>query len=480
MSTNPHPWSAFELGMVTFQFETPFMVGASENDHLFDSVFVTDANGLPCIPGASLAGVLRHALAEGGDPQREQRCREVFGHQESGDGQASRVRVSFAHAHGQDDLPVAFRQTPREDPVLAFLAAGVGRDHVRIGMHGAADRRGKFDELVVPAGARFTCELSVSHLSPLRLADLVALLARADLRIGKGTRRGLGRFQIVRARCASFDLANQKDLDRLGRVPVDLHEAATCNEFKPVPLPNPTSAGNWVHGTLELEPIGTWMVGGGLATGREPERRDRKEWDRLPVSESVIRWAGEGHRVRGTVTDPAHNPFVLPGSSVKGAVRHRVAFHARRTSGEWLDEGAPWPDAPTDAEKALFGEVRDGDAGRPGRVHFSDIYLAPDRVAYAPMNHVSLDRFTQGPMDHLLYDEVALGHCRMRLEVDVRLGDDLPRACRVALDAALRDLCEGRLALGAGRGHGRFRSTQDGPVWSDGGAWLKEGPDAGL
>jgi len=473
MSTNPHPWSAFELGLVTIEFDTPFLVGASENDRLFDSVFVTDANGLPSIPGASLAGVLRHALAQGGDPHTDERCCQVFGHQDSGDGQASHVKISFAHVHGQDDRPVAFRQSRREDPVLAFLTAGVGRDHVRIGMHGAADQRGKFDELVVPAGARFTFELSVSHASPLPFADLVALLARADLRIGKGTRRGLGRFRIVRAHCASFDLVKPTDLVRLGRVPVAIHEAVGSPELSPMTLPKSSVSGNWVRGTLTLEPVGTWMVGGGLPTGREPERKDGKEWDRLPVSERVIRWASDGKKARGTVTDLGQSPFVLPGSSVKGAVRHRTAFHARKAAGEWLEDGVPWPDCPTEAEKALFGEVRDGDAGRPGRVHISDIYLSPDQVPYAPLNHVSLDRFTQGPMDHLLFDEVALGQCKLQLDVDVRLGEDLPRAHRAALNAALRDLCEGRLALGAGRGHGRFRGEL---VWSDEAAWLKEGP----
>lgn len=473
MSTNPHPWSSFEVGLVTLQFETPFLVGASESDRLFDSVFVTDANGLPCIPGASLAGVLRHAMADGADPHTEDRCCQVFGHQEAGDGQASLVRVSFAHVHGQDDQPVPFRGARQEDPVLAFLAAGVGRDHVRIGMHGAADHRGKFDELIVPAGARFTFELCVSHQCPVRLPELVALMSRADLRVGRGTRRGLGQFRLVRVHSTSFDLTKAEDLERLGRVPVALDRAVKCQEFQPLALPAESRSGRWVQGTLTLQPVGTWIVGGGTPTGREPLRGDGKEWDRLPLTEREILWTRRNGHEWGAVTQSNEARFLVPGSSVKGAVRHRTAFHARRLAGSWLDPDAPWPEDSTDAERALFGEVRDEDGGRPGRVHISDIYMSPSAARYATLNHVSLDRFTQGPMDHLLYDEVALGGGEFQVRVDVRLGEDLPRTHRQALHAALQDLCEGRLALGAGRGHGRFRGSL---TWSDGDAWLKEGP----
>lgn len=459
-----HPWSAFEIGYVTLQFDSAFLVGAGEGERLFDSVFVTDANGLPCLPGPALAGVLRHALADGRNPATDDRCGAVFGYQEHGEGQSSRVRLSFAHAHGQDDRPVPFRGARRDDPVLAFLAAGVSRDHVRLGGHGAADHRGKFDELLVPAGARFTFELVVSHLSPVSLSELVALLGRNDVRIGRASRRGLGRFSVVRARVARFDLANREDLVRLGRLPVALEKAALSSELAPLEVESAPRAAGWVRGQLRLTPLGTWAVGGGLPTGREPQRE--KPWDRLPLSEREIRWEGS----RGRVIPVEESRYLLPASSLKGSLRHRTAFHARKAAGAWLGEGT-WPEGPTQAEKALFGEVRGSHSGRPGRVHLSDVYV---EAPTAGLNHVSLDRFTQGPMDHLLFDEVALGECELKIDVAIRTGDDLPRPHRAALAAALDDLCSGRLAVGAGRGHGRFRGEIS---WEDGSSWLQEGPE---
>ena len=293
------PWQSFQLAYITIELETAFLIGAGESDHLFDSVFVTDANGLPAIPGESLGGVLRHGLAGPDGSRRDSRCKELFGFQERDDGEASRIRISFAHCHGQDDKPVAFRAQLKDDPVLAALAAGVGRDHVRIGMHGAVDQRGKFDELLVPAGARFTFEICLSEESKVPLSDLIALLAGPDLHIGGKTRRGLGRFKVVRARSARFDLSKKEDVQKLSRIPVALEKAALSSELKVLNLPKPAVRSDTFHATLKMKPIGTWMVGGGLPSGREPQREKEGPWDRVPLSERKVVWLRQGDQERG-------------------------------------------------------------------------------------------------------------------------------------------------------------------------------------
>lgn len=447
------PWSTFDLGLVTIEFESPFLIGASEADQLHDEVFVTDANGLPCIPGPTLAGILRHALAS--DEEGRAAADQLFGFQAADGGEASRLRVSFASVHGADDRPVPFRGARSDDPVLAFLKAGAARDHVRIDMRGVADGRGKFDVLAVPAGARFSFELMVSHDSGQRLADVLALLGRAELRVGRHGRSGLGRFKVVRALGASFDLAQAADIRRLGEVPVALEQQAGSKALKPLPIATAKAGSAWAHAHITLVPIGTWVVGGGTATGREPASGRDREWGRLPLAERRVTWTRRGETEVGAVVDPKQAPYVIPGSSIKGVLRHRTAFHARRLAGAWLEAGMADP-APTEAEHALFGSIRDEDAGEPGRVFCADSQVAHDTPIVA-LNHVSLDRFTQGPMDHLLFDELALGEARIELRLAVRLDAAVDATARRALIAAVDDLCAGRLALGAGRGHGRFR-----------------------
>lgn len=449
------PWRSFELAYVTIELETAFLVGAAESDNLFDSVFVTDASGLPCIPGESLAGALRHALA-GESGSKDERVRQAFGFQAREDGESSRIRLSFAHVHGQDDVPVAFRAEVKDDPVLLALVAGVGRDHVRIGKHGAVDQRGKFDELLVPAGARFTFEICLSTESPIKMNELLAMLAHRDLCIGGKTRRGLGRFKVVRVRGASFDLSREDDLKRLAKLPVALEQAAVSGELRRLEMPGPPQRPDFFEGTLTLKPIGTWMIGGGAPTGREPKREKEGPWDRVPLSEHKIAWSKQGDKDRGQVVTGDKAPYLVPGSSIKGALRHRTAFHARRLRRIWTAEAVS-------EEELLFGDVRGQKSGSPGCVFIGDMYLEP-KVTLEPFQHVSLDRFTQAPMDHLLYDELALGVCELKVQISVKLpADDTTLLARKALLAAVQDLCEGRLSIGAGRSHGRFRGQ---PQWA--------------
>lgn len=449
-------WAKFELGYVTIELTSAFLVADSDGDQLFDDVFVKDANGLPCIPGESLAGILRHAIAGLEDPETDDTCRNVFGYQDKGEGDASRVRISYAHAHDQHDRPVPFRGAETNDPVLAALQAGVGRDHVRIGMTGAVDDRGKFDVRLVPAGSRFTFELAVSANSRLKLKDLVGELTHPGLRIGGKTRRGLGSFKIVRVKSAAFDLSNKDDVKRLAQLPVALEKAVSSKVLGELKDWSRPQRGQWLQGKLTLTPIGTWMIGGGIPTGNEPPKEGDKPWDDVPLSERRIQWSAQG---QGRVESDKESQFLVPGSSVKGSLRHRTAFHIRRLRGEWLEANREYP--VTEEEAFLFGDIRSKDGGVPGRVFISDLYLK-QRPSYEALQHVSLDRFTQGPMDHLLFDELALGKASLELEVAIQQSEDwdtnpVAQRAREALALALEDLRIGRLSLGAGRGHGRFK-----------------------
>jgi hypothetical protein len=89
-------------------------------------------------------------------------------------------------------------------------------------------------------------------------------------------------------------------------------------------------------------------------------------------------------------------------------------------------------------------------------VYLSDVYLSPETSLQA-LQHVSLDRFTQGPMDHLLYDELALIGGKLEVGISIDVSQLTDEYAKKALAAALDDLCQGRLSIGAGRGHGRFK-----------------------
>lgn len=437
----------FELARVTVEFTTPSRVGAGGHDPLHDAFFATDANELPALPGTSLAGVLRHAAV---DAWGEKEVKALFGFQDNNDGASSKLEVSWGQVHGADDQPVPFAGASEEDPVLAALRAGVIRDHVRLDTRGTPDNRGKFDELLVPAGARFTFELVLHAGASRRMADVLGLLASPALRLGGGGRKGLGRFVIRRAAGRAFDARSEADRAAFARLPRGLHE--------PIPaglLPDlkwqASSSSRFRTGRLVLEPVDHWRIGRG-APSRPEHEHEGKPLDELPVEAQTIRWV-DG---RGTVgpLEP-----VVPASAVKGALRHRADFHARVAAGAFWDPSLSANGVSEREEtEALFGMVKKGEDGAPGRVLLGDGRVSGH--GWGRLQHVSLDRFTQGPLDHHLFSEAVLygGLIELDLAVDVR---GLEPGARAALSAALTDLCEGRLPIGAGsnRGHGTCRGS---------------------
>lgn len=480
----------FALAHVTIELTTPMTIGTGGGDDLTDSTCVLDANGLPTIPATSLAGMLRAAWAAR-NPERE--VEALFGYQRGAKGLPSRVELSWAAAHSARDLPVPPRAAPGElagDPVLAFLEAGVVRDHVRLDHKGVADRAGKFDELLVPAGARLTFELLVHAPEEERtLLALLALLHRGGLRLGGRTRRGFGGFRVARCATGFFDLRKAGHRTAFEKVRRDLSTPGVgLTELELGALLAPDQARDRVHIELALEPQDYWIFGTGIPARAEHRSREQgregKAYDKVPVTERRIRWSGS----RGSVVRTEDAEVLVPASSVKGSLRHRALFHARRRVGQWalgvvtgdhLDDYRQWAAGP-DRERpdplggehsgaaeaaidVLFGSIKRAEGsehrGLPGRVFLTDLYLAPEDARCGALQHVSLDRFTQAPVDGLLYSEAPIAETRKKLAVVLDIDTaGVPALALLALADAIEDLAQGRLALGAGanRGHGYF------------------------
>lgn len=512
MSSTPIRGLRFALARVTVEFETALTIGTGTGDDLADSACVLDANGLPTLPATSIAGVLRQAFAaRHHDGQRarsvQQRHADVldvedlFGFQLRDKGESSRLEVSWGQVHDSKNRPVPLRTASLDgqDPVLRALISGVLRDHVRINDLGVADDGGKFDELLVPAGARFTFELLVhqgrTELSAkAELDELVGLLTDPKVRLGGRTRRGYGVFKVVSAEGRSFDLSKNSDREAFLKLPREISSPVDNKKVGLVRIEPASKKASSGH-RLMIFPQDHFLFGTGVAVRDEHRTSQRKgeeakAHDKVPVTERRISWVGDV----GRVTTEEQAEVLIPGSAIKGALKHRALFHARRAQGLWATVDPKENDSlndpsqsktaiephrkPNESDAAveiineMFGsikssadatsEVRAG-TGMPGRLYISDLYLSPKSAPSAPVQHVSLDRFTQGPMDGLLFSEAPISggpplELKIQLEPPREAAAPQWRAAVDALNAALADLAEGRLALGAGsnKGFGYF------------------------
>jgi CRISPR/Cas system CSM-associated protein Csm3 (group 7 of RAMP superfamily) len=458
------------VARATIEFETPFIVAGGRDDLFFDDVFVSDANGLPTLPGSSLAGILRHAWSEAGYGNGN----DLFGYQIGAEGNGSRLSISFGLIHDSDNRPVEgiiADQKRLDNVVLAEAKLTTARDHVRISHKGTAADKGKFDERSVSAGHRFTFELllEASRGDENRWSDLLALLRSDTIRIGGKTRRGYGQFTVVAMNGKMYDLSKEEDFNAFRSLPVQLATEPAGNALDNLLIEKAQNGSGGVTATLHLKPEGFWMIGGG----------NDGEVDMAPLKANRIVWK-DG---KGTVKP---DEVVVPGSAVKGALSHRVAFHYNRLTGKFAGPGID-PEEHTGvnnhAVTELFGYVKDStggtDVGRRGRLLISDIFVAQPGVPKI-LNHVSIDRFTGGArvLEGALFDEKPYYKGDgFTLTVTVTEAAKITESkVRQALAAALDDLAKGQLALGAGAGRGNGYFVADGVEWSLAGEkWLEGG-----
>ncbi|MHB1798138.1 RAMP superfamily CRISPR-associated protein [Metallibacterium scheffleri] len=475
--------SVLLLARVKLEAVTPLSISTGQPDNVFDTALVRDANGLPAIPGTALAGVLRHLwLGRHGEASAD----ALFGHQTGSEGAPSRVAVSWGHlcdSQGRvadglllGDAAKRLTSDPLFATALAQVDAPVFRNRVRLTHRGAAADTGKFDRAVLPAGNRFIVELrlwSGAGHDDTEFDRLLSLLAHPGLRVGGATRAGLGRLKTVDIAIARLDMEQAADRARLKNLSRDLNDWRGLAAY--TPTPRPAEQADWLRGTLRLEPRGAWRIGQGDA----PPSGAEKPADLLPVVESRIDWAaGAG----------GYTPAMLlvPASSIKGALAHRMAFHARRLSDTWraAAETAHDLDEKPGAVVDLFGEAKNGASadddegfGKAGCLYIDDAFVSVSEVKLAQLMHNAIDRFTGGVRDRVLYDEeVVLGGV---IEIELALDTQRLRSAdtRAALHLAIRDLCEGRLALGSRSttGNGFFCGRLSGPLqaWLDPSAQLQ-------
>jgi CRISPR/Cas system CMR subunit Cmr4 (Cas7 group RAMP superfamily) len=488
------------LARVVIEFTTPFHVGTGRGAKGIDALVVTDANGLPAIPGSSLAGALRAGFTAARQP--ETIIESLFGYRGCG----ARLSVSWACIHDQDGRPVEGirASTASADPVVENARGQRLRDHVRLHHQGAAVFQGKFDEWPVCAGHRFTFELEFVSADCNEDRDvwaaLLNLLRGGTLRLGGKTRRGFGAFQIVALHEAVLDLKTSDGFAAYRERPVSLacaalepwhykfaaslarpaDPAATSTDSPPART-SPVSDALTI--TLRLTPVGYWMFGGGedaqgLADrGKAPVRDDRIVWT-----------SGKGAVLR--------DQLVLPGSSIKGALAHRVAWHWNKANKTFAAIDAPITDAKgwekahlltatstgenNPAVKDIFGFQKSTTDGRRGRMLIDDVFVdttppnpQPDQLA----PHVTIDRVTGGAIANRLFTDRPLWRAPRPLVVALILLDaassPISAASRTAFLSALADLCQGRLALGAGGGRGMGYFTGKVEWQGDFGEWAE-------
>ena len=447
------------LAQLTIELDSPLTVGCGCPTIMTDSPVLTDINGLPYIPGTSVAGVIRHTLlAMDGEDNAEygsEIIKEIFGYQERNSGEGSKIIFTDAVMIGQDGQPMdGIQEINRSSEFYSLFDYLPIRQHVCINEKGVGQDGGKFDNEVVYKGTRFMFEIELYAEvdSTSVFQQILKVLCYESFRIGGGTRNGYGKIHVVKCMTANLDLTKPIDLERYLSKSSSLLADWQWDEDIPLCPIAPTD--KWMKYTLELHPLDFFSFGSGMGD---------EDSDSIPVAESVICWNNDN------TPFVKHHQVLVPTTSIKGTLSHRIAY--RYNQQVKVFAGKNDVKAENVAVKTLFGSTGSSDQDmQRGNVLMSDIYI--DDSKQKQFDHVKIDVFTGGAFPGALFQEKCTDGrgvvCCLELDVTKEAVKD--ENIRKALERALMDVCEGLLPLGGivNRGNGIFNGKlyKNGELWN--------------
>lgn len=426
---------------ITLEATSPLAVGCGDKDIIIDAPAARDVNGLPYIPGTALAGVLRHALDD------KPYIRDLFGFQKGENGKGSRLIVSDALIIDETGRAVDGIIDASDSKYLVYFKVLPVRQHVCVNDKGAAKKHGKFDEEIVYAGTRFCFDMEImaEDSSDSQMQDILHTISSPAFRLGSGTRNGFGSMKVVRAQYAIYDLTRKEDLQSYISKPSCLAERWSAPKVKNI---TPQKQNGWVRYTLKLKPADFFLFSSGFGD---------EDADMTPVKEQHITW-------HGNVPAMSEQYFLVPGTSVKGAVAHRTAYHWNRLNNRFVDtENVTFVPEKNPAVIAIFGTATDKGDTKPqrGNAIFSDVTVK--NVGEKVIFHIKTDKFTGSVQDGALFQEKVSNVLDQQITESI-LVDKVAftdSTVKEAFEKALNDICQGLLPLGGGvnRGNGVFTGT---------------------
>lgn len=420
---------------------------------LTDAAILKDINGFPYIPGTSIAGILSHAL----DEKTKGSFFGVKSTSKENDNDSKGSDIIFSEGKiidlkgnvidgisnlSETDFSKKFKRQPK-------------RNHVRLTDKGVAKKAGKFDEEVIYKGCRFAFDIEMVAKSgdidstSSFFDEVLSSLYSATLRIGGGTRNGFGKMKVHEIKKRTLILSNKCDLAKY----LNYSSNLSSNYADWDTLKKSSADEGWITYELTLKPNDFFSFGAGFGD---------KVVDDIQVREECIEWNDKNE---GTFKEK----YLIPATSLKGAIAHRVAFYSNLKEGKYAmqiqaKEFDNYSGGMNKAVGLLFGYQKDKEDLRRGICIFNDLFVEKNEKKEKVFNHVSIDRFTGGAIDGALFSEKVIDGRDLKLKTTIMVKDTGEEGLTDALEClerALKDIDLGTLTFGggSGRGHGTFKCS---------------------
>ena len=431
----------------TLELLSPLLVGDGEKQsELIDMLALRNRNGKAYIPGTSMAGVLRHTMGSylNCDTILQQVLRDIlFGSIQDTDINANQSALRFF------DVVLDDAKVTQRDGVSLIYGSRIAKEG-QLYDYEAIDRGAK-------GSFTMECILRQGHISSLRkhletkdstkswtdeevqglLEDTVQCLVNilfSGLAVGKFTTKGFGKIQVLDCKATEYKLKSNASIRHwLYREP------STCSE-------DTTYTGSQIrpkHETLVMK------VSANIDTSL------------------LVRTQGDNPSMDSTMLT-SQGDFVIPGSSVKGVVRHHAQYILEQM-GLWKQWNTPNQEGVTLFD-ALFGGMKQINNAVTGlvksRVSVNEVYIKKSKhIVAKPQTRNRIDRFTGGTIDSALFIEEPIWQVgdstdgTISIELEVKHCKPEEAGLFIVL---FRDLWMGKLIFGgeASVGRGRIFGVQ--------------------
>ncbi|MGL6260368.1 RAMP superfamily CRISPR-associated protein [Vibrio sp. WXL210] len=439
---------------LVLETQSPMAINTGGRETQFDTELMRNVNGLPVIPATAIAGVWRH-LAQQALPD----CADLwFGCTE----QASVVSISngeLLDSHGRRVENYLSKEQLEDDPILSLCLnqRPHHRDRVAINDRGVAKDTGKFDQIVLPKGLRFQVTLEWGdkpHKSGFvpQQDDWQQLLSLWSLRtfaLGANTRNGLGQIKVI---ASTEHKINLKQNRAAGTQLTKVRQECLPTQHQLSEVFDADDAGqSW---SIPLIALDNWRCGQGTQLLSKSLPRDSVNI--ITYSEPTIDW----QKGQARITEPVP---ILCGSSIKGMLAHRIAYHYRRIEQQWAQGMADashdeWQQRPKALSELLGCADDESENNIAGSLWVEDATLDFEHTVIR--QHNSIDRFTGGVRKGALFSEELL--YQPRFTINLYLAKPLTdTSLEQALNCTIEDLQAGMLPMGAGSGRGASLVIKD-------------------
>ncbi len=395
--------------LVTMVCTQPLHIGSASGDK--EEVLIHPTDDVPFIQASSLAGVLRQYYVKQYD---EEQAEQLFGVRRFGANQnsmegSSKVRFGDGIFH-RESLTLELRPRVKINSKTGTCDA----DNIE-GTNRQAGH--KFNMEYIGAGAvfDFSVYLYDEHYQK-DFEEILSAVYQENIQFGGQKSNGCGFMKVQGLKRKIFDMTNAKERRQWAEEEslADSQYETISSEIKMVPKTT-TAYEVTVFGSTEGE---------------------------LLVKSIAVSEYGKGAPDSMNIQNAA-NEYIVPGSSLKGAVRNQMEKIAGYIGNKYVIEDT-------------FGKPgNDADEGKIGNIVFYDTIVGnrEDNDKARVKNRIHIDKFTGGVMHGGLFNEKNVSG-DMQLHIMIQDRNNPDGTCGLLL-MALRDMAVGVMSVGSGYSVGK-------------------------